>query len=155
MKAFLSSGNTLKRALFFLLLFFPNTSAMSNPALSAKEVDCLSNMVYYEARSEGPIGMAAVAFVAINRTRHPEVYGSSLCEVIHKPYQFEGMKYYSPNKKDKKSWETAKAISKLSLAKRIPDPAKGALYFHTKAITPKWSFNKIKTTILGNHIFYR
>ena len=37
---------------------------------------CLAMALYYEARSEGPDGMLAVAEVIINRVQHPEFPGT-------------------------------------------------------------------------------
>lgn len=138
-----------------VLLLMPMKSAMALPIVPDADLHCLSNMIYYEARSEGYKGMLAVAYVAVNRTKHPELYGRGVCGVVYKPKQFDGMKYYSPIKGDKTAWETAKKIASLSLLRRVKDPSKGSLYFHTTSIKPKWSYTKIKTIILGNHIFYR
>jgi spore germination cell wall hydrolase CwlJ-like protein len=36
----------------------------------------------------------------------------------------------------------------------MQDVTKGALFFHTKDVTPQWQNVKV-TTIIGNHIFYK
>ena len=54
-----------------------------------KEADknCLKNALYYEARSEGKLGILAVASVIENRKQHP-AYPSSYCGVLQQHKQF-------------------------------------------------------------------
>ena len=47
----------------------------------ARDLDCLTQAVYYEARGETPKGQAAVAQVVLNRVRHP-AFPKTICAVV-------------------------------------------------------------------------
>lgn len=123
---------------------------------SQKDIDCLARMVYHESRGEGRKGMIAVAYVAINRAEiNPSIYGQDICDVVRKPYQFEGMKREREPIKEVAAWEQAKEVSTLTLYGMIKDPTNGALYFHANYIKPKWAYIKQQTISLGSHVFYK
>lgn len=120
-----------------------------------KELTCLTTMVYHESRGEGRKGMLAVAYVAINRAgKNTDRWGRTICEVVRKPYQFEGMLHANKIVKEKEVWEEAEEISTLAFYGLLKDPTKGAVYFHANYIQPSWAYVKTKTLQLGNHIFY-
>ena len=48
---------------------------------ASRDLDCLTQAVYYEARGEGRDGMSAVAQVVLNRVRHP-AFPKSVCGVV-------------------------------------------------------------------------
>ncbi|MFM8375734.1 MAG: cell wall hydrolase, partial [Phenylobacterium sp.] len=51
------------------------------PAVAGRDLDCLTQAVYYEARGEGRAGMQAVAQVVLNRARHP-AFPKTICGVV-------------------------------------------------------------------------
>ena len=54
---------------------------IGNALQSSRELECLADAVYYEARGETPSGQAAVAQVVMNRVRHP-AFPKSICGVV-------------------------------------------------------------------------
>jgi spore germination cell wall hydrolase CwlJ-like protein len=145
----------LKLLLILVLLSMP---AYGGPRidLSEKEIDCLAKMVFHESRGEGRQGMIAVAYVAINRAEHSsEIYGKTICEVVRKPYQFEGMKKENTPIREVAAWRESYEVSVLTLSGMVKDPTQGALYFHAKYIKPSWAYVKKQTYDLGGHIFYK
>lgn len=54
-----------------------------------------------------------------------------------------------------KAWLEAKRIARSILAGRSADPTEGALFYHTTAVTPKWSKRMTPSGQIANHIFYR
>jgi spore germination cell wall hydrolase CwlJ-like protein len=61
-------------------LMTPRSAAASTePAPDA--VDCLALALYWEAKTEGPEGMLAVASVVLNRVAHPQ-FPSTVCGVV-------------------------------------------------------------------------
>ena len=47
-----------------------------------RSLECLSQAIYYEARSQSDDGQRAVAQVVLNRVRHP-AYPNSVCGVVY------------------------------------------------------------------------
>ena len=77
------------------------------------EHDCLSHNIYFEARSEGELGMKLIAQVTLNRVRSNKKYHkNSICEVVKTKNAFS---WYSDGKsdipQDTKSWALAKKIA--------------------------------------------
>ena len=48
---------------------------------ASRDLQCLTEAVYWEARGEGAAGMAAVAQVVLNRVRHP-AFPKTICAVV-------------------------------------------------------------------------
>ena len=56
--------------------------ASRNPQTFERSVQCLTEAIYYEARSEAEDGQRAVAQVVLNRVRHP-AYPNTVCGVVY------------------------------------------------------------------------
>src|SRR5690606_21735492 len=54
---------------------------LGNALDASRDLECLTQAVYYEARGEGRDGMRAVAQVVLNRVRHP-AFPKSVCGVV-------------------------------------------------------------------------
>lgn len=139
-------------------------SSLSNT--TKKQVDCLTQNVFFEARQETETGQLAVAMVTMKRTKQHwarDVCGvvkqkaNSVCQFswwCDKNLQQKAINYnYSYNEK-----ESYKQIRKVAMHvyfnyENIIDPTKGATFYHAKYINPNWNLKK--TVTIGNHIFYR
>lgn len=140
--------------------------AISNPAtasppkpikFSEKDVDCLARNIYHEAYGESHQGKRAVAYVTINRMLD-ETYPDTICEVVKQPRQFEWVSRGKWKVKDQQAYKDSIMIAYSALINysyKI-DPTNGATMFHAKRIKPKWNWRLlVKTTSIGNHIFYK
>ena len=58
-----------------------STFQLSGALDQSRELECLTQAVYFEARGETPAGQAAVAQVVLNRVRHP-AFPKSVCAVV-------------------------------------------------------------------------
>ena len=117
---------------------------------------CLTQALYYEARGEGQRGQLAVADVIIQRQRskyHPD----TICDVVYQPYQFSFVMDGSTLKEvDIDAWNKADQLSGRILRGEVKTSVTGkALFYHAKSVQPDWAGEMIKTTEIGNHIFYR
>ena len=126
-----------------------------------KELHCLSEALYFEARGESVKGQFAVAEVVLNRVNSPR-FPNSVCGVI---YQGTGKKFqcqftYScdGNKEvinDAASWKRVNKVAGLMLEGAKRPLTHGATHYHTKAVNPRWARVLPKTTTIGVHHFYR
>jgi spore germination cell wall hydrolase CwlJ-like protein len=117
---------------------------------------CLSQALYYEARGEGALGQLAVADVVLQRQRskyHPK----TICGVVYQPYQFSFVHDGSMLKEiDVEAWNKADDLSGRILRGEVTIGLTGrALFYHAKHVRPDWADAMVKTTEIGNHIFYR
>lgn len=133
--------------------------------LNEAEVRLLAATVWGEARSEGEDGMRAVAHVMVNRIG-PR-FGEDLSTVILSPKQFSVWNRGDPNRRtvvnlarDPSSvatdpeWLVADQIAREVLGGRSVDPTGGALFYHTRAVRPRWARVGQGRQTIGQHIFY-
>ena len=122
---------------------------------------CLAEALYFEARGESVKGQFAVAEVILNRV-DSRSFPNSVCGVVH---QGTGRKYacqftYTCDGHKEVISEPAAFARVGKVAKLMLDGAprpltKGATYYHTKAVSPKWSRKFHRTATIGVHHFYR
>jgi len=143
-----------------------NTISTATPVvLNEDEVRLLAATVWGEARSEGEDGMRAVAHVMVNRIG-PR-FGEDLATVILSPRQFSVWNNGDPNRRtvinlarDPSSistdpqWIVADQIAREVLSGQSVDPTGGALFYHTRAVRPRWARIGQGRQVIGQHIFY-
>jgi Cell Wall Hydrolase len=135
------------------------------PQLDETEVRLLAATVWGEARSEGEDGMRAVAHVMQNRIGSR--FGEDLGTVILSPKQFSVWNRGDPNRRivqrlarDPSSiatdpeWVTAERVAREVLSGQSVDPTGGALFYHTRAVRPRWARIGQGRQVIGQHVFY-
>lgn len=120
---------------------------------SAKDIHCLAQNIYHEARSEPLGGQIAVAQVTVNRVKASN-FTKSICRVVFEPYQFSWTNNKHHKIRDKKAWESSLIIAKAVLTNSIKMPNFTATHYHTKSVNPKWNRNMQILAVIGAHIFY-
>ena len=120
---------------------------------SDRELACLAEAIYFEARGTGAAGEAAVAHVVLNRTESAE-FPRTVCGVITQGCQFS---YRCDGRSDALadpgSRTRAYRVAELVLS-GAPDPTNGALFFHSARAKPGW-FAERKRVGIGGNVFYR
>ena len=117
---------------------------------------CLTQALYYEARGEGEMGQLAVADVILQRQRS-KYHPNTICGVVYQPYQFSFVSDGSTLREiDVEAWNKADDLSARILSGKVSTGLTGhALFYHAKHVRPYWAGAMVKTTEIGNHIFYR
>ena len=121
---------------------------------------CLARTIYWEAKGTDKTEMHAVANVVMNRLGH-KGFPDTVCGIVkqghgEKACQFSWWCNGLPDSaQEQKSYEVAKEIARKALNRQLNDLTGGALYFHSKGVTPKWSKKYIRTAIFGRLEFYK
>lgn len=126
------------------------------------QFQCLAEALYFEARGETVKGQFAVAEVIVNRAQS-SLYPDTVCGVIHQgagngkyrcqfTYKCDG---YSDRIKEQQAYDRVAKVAQTVLDGHAGDLTDGALYYHTKAVSPSWSRRFIRTATIGVHYFYR
>jgi spore germination cell wall hydrolase CwlJ-like protein len=128
-----------------------------------KQLTCLAQNIYHEARSESFDGKVAVAQVTINRANNGN-FPSTICGVVNQKTQVadkticqfswvcdplaKGQRIYS------KAWQDSQEIARKVLLDglRLDSLGSEALYFHNARVRPKWGLERIDR--IGGHTFY-
>lgn len=139
----------------------PEIKLINDPEIMRRELRCLAEGVYFEARGESEEGKLAVAHVIVNRTKD-EKFPSTVCGVIYqKVNQHQGCQFsWTCSKKRPKidtaspEWKDSIDAATAVLTRSTPDNTKGALFFHSIHVQPKWKNSRYVARI-GNHKFYK
>ncbi|MFV0387004.1 cell wall hydrolase [Paracoccus sp. (in: a-proteobacteria)] len=125
-----------------------------NSDFSNNDLNCLAEALYFEARGEGRKGQAAVAEVILNRVDSGR-FPSTVCGVVNQPSQFSYTIGGKKKIRNQAVYDNVRQVAKVALAGAPRDLTGGATYFHTPAVSPKWSHRFQRTVRIGQHIFYR
>lgn len=134
---------------------------LSRAETISAEHECMSEAVYYEARSEDLDGQLAVAEVIANRVRDHR-FPNSVCEVVYQgatrttgcqfTFTCDGSMALRPRGV---KWEQAKAIA-AQVMMNVHEPRTGeATHYHATYVNPVWNSGLVRTERIGAHIFYR
>ena len=139
----------------------PNYAVLIDPKDSARQMRCLAEAIYFEARSEPEAGQAAVAQVVLNRVRSG-IFPTDVCGVVYQdanhPFacQFtfacegKSLRIEEPG-----AWAIATRIAKEVVAGTNYDPKLiGAVNYHATYVYPFWAPSLRRVDKIGMHIFY-
>lgn len=128
-----------------------------------RQLQCLTQNIYWEAASEPFEGKVAVAQVTLNRASHDK-FPNDVCKVVYQRNviydkvicQFS---WYCENNHRikpvfKPMYEESEAVAKKVLLEGFRlEGLKDALYYHADYVNPKW--RKERVAVIGRHIFYK
>ncbi len=133
----------------------------SDALREARDLDCLTRAVYYEARGETPSGQAAVAQVVLNRVRHP-AFPKTVCAVVFqrtqggRACQFSFACDGSQNRRrDSAAWHRAERVAARALDGAVMTSIGNATHFHATHVAPQWGSSLLQVAQIGLHVFYR
>lgn len=114
--------------------------------LDRKELKCLVDNIYHEARGEPLAGQIAVARVTLNRVG---VWASTVCQVVYQRHQFSWTAKQITKPKDlvayRKAWHAAWLARTFEF---------DATHYHAERVRPGWAKKLTKVTQINKHIFY-
>jgi spore germination cell wall hydrolase CwlJ-like protein len=134
---------------------------ISNALDASRDLECLTQAAYYEARGEGSDGMRAVVQVVLNRARH-SAFPSSVCGVV---FQGSGRRVGCQfsftcdgsmrGRVNQSAWNRARTVASAALSGAVYAGVGNATFFHTTGVAPSWRNSFLRVGQVGNHIFYR
>jgi spore germination cell wall hydrolase CwlJ-like protein len=127
---------------------------------------CLTEALYFEARSEGWRGMLAVGVVIQNRVKHKS-YPDTVCGVVRQGQYWQGnpirnrcqFSYYCDGKRetpdDRSAWLAASNVAKMLMTTPVSVVGlENSTHYHTVSVRPDWSKRLQRSGKIGRHIFY-
>ena len=128
---------------------------------ASRDLECLTQAAYYEARGEGRDGMKAVAQVVLNRVRH-RAFPNSVCGVV---FQGAGRRTGCQfsftcdgsmrGRVNRAAWNRARDIASSALSGSVYASVGNATHFHTTGVSPRWRNSLVQVSQVGDHLFYR
>ncbi len=136
-------------------------SVPAQPQIDARQQNCLSQAIYYEARGESQRGQIAVAEVIMNRVRSG-YYPASICGVVYQgshrstgcqfTFTCDGSLNHQPRGR---AWDRAQRVATAVMSGYTRPITQGATHYHTHAVNPVWNSGLVETTSIESHVFYR
>jgi spore germination cell wall hydrolase CwlJ-like protein len=135
-------------------------------ALNSREVECMAQAMYHEARGEGDVGMIGVGYTVVNRMKDSK-FPDTACGVVYqgkrnkagrllpRQCQFNWACDSKTDKpKDLATYQRSTELAKLVLLGYAPNPIGKLKYFREAKLKshPKQRYAYQKR--LGNHLFY-
>lgn len=129
-----------------------------------KELQCIKNALWHEARGEPEKGIRAVMSVIYNRKKHKN-YPNTFCKVILQDKQFSAfndnkelaMKRLKPlREQDKQAYRVVAGVAKEAVQgafKPVLEPS--VLWYTHIKVKNKWTRKFKRVIVLGNHSFYK
>ena len=134
---------------------------IGNALDASRDLECLTQAAYYEARGEGRDGMEAVTQVVLNRVRHP-AFPKSVCGVV---FQGAAMRIGCQfsftcdgsmrSRVNPIAWNRARDVASKALSGAVFAQVGNATHFHTTGVSPSWRNSLIQVSQVGHHLFYR
>jgi spore germination cell wall hydrolase CwlJ-like protein len=133
------------------------------PSLALKrsrELECLTQAVYFEARGETARGQAAVAQVVLNRVKHP-AFPKTVCAVVFQgaarhncqfSFACDGSMHRA---REAGAWDRARKVAARALSGVVLADVGSATHFHTTGVSPAWGPRMMRVSQVGLHVFYR
>lgn len=127
-----------------------------------REMRCLAEAIYFEARSEPEGGQAAVAQVVLNRVRH-ENYPDTVCGVVYQNrHRFLACQFTfacegkSLRITEAEPWRVAVQIATDVVSGKIYLSDVGAsTHYHADYVRPRWARSLKRMETIGRHTFYK
>lgn len=124
-------------------------------------VACLTEAIYFEARSEPVEGQLAVGEVVLNRV-DSDAYPNDVCAVVRQgtgridACQFSYTCDGNPDiVNDPRSWTVAEQIARALIGGAPRRLTHDATHYHANYVHPYWAKAFPRTADIGRHIFYR
>lgn len=130
-------------------------------ATGGPEWKCLTEALYFEARSETLAGQFAVGEVILNRAAS-SAFPDTVCGVVTQGASRLHACQFSYNCDGKAehfaettALERAGKLARMMLDGRALVLTDGATYYHSSSVSPRWARSFEKTAEIGRHLFYR
>jgi len=123
---------------------------------------CLSQALYFEARGESIKGQFAVAEVIMNRT-DSSAFPNSICRVVRQgvgqginrcqfSYNCDGK---PETITDQRAYREVGKVARLAMNGEPRTLTRGATFYHSTSVRPRWARRFTETAQIGVHKFYR
>ncbi|MEN9855436.1 MAG: hypothetical protein RLZZ157_562 [Pseudomonadota bacterium] len=135
----------------------PSPQSSPVPSERAREVKCLAEAVYYEAKGEPRRGQEAVAEVVANRVKS-RAYPNTFCGVVYQRSRHVCQFSWACSGRRAPSglqWQRANEIAEKVVDGWSPSVVEGATHFHAHFVAPSWSRTYRRVSSIGGHIFYK
>jgi spore germination cell wall hydrolase CwlJ-like protein len=148
-----------------ILSLFNQSSFINSLQLDYKELACMTEVMYFEARGEGDEGMLAVGYVVLNRVADDR-FPKTICGVVKQGKHVKGkpvrykcqFTWYCDGLPDvvtdQDSYLKATELALEILTGKSNNPVSNSLFYHAVYVRPRWSRVFAMVKRINKHLFY-
>jgi spore germination cell wall hydrolase CwlJ-like protein len=143
----------------FVLFFGVDADAGIDRSPYEREIACLAQAVWFEARGSSFADKLAVAQVVVNRVASDD-HGDTVCTVVWEPAQFSWTGDGKPdhvaieNDIDESAWQDSVLAALTAYSAGVPDLTLGATHYHATYVAPDWAESLHRRGQIGAHFYY-
>lgn len=126
----------------------------------SRQVSCLAEAIYFEARGEIVLGQLSVGQVILNRVKN-DGFPDNACDVIYQGQHLLNKCQFSyicdgkpENIEEPIAYENAIKLAKYLFDERDFDIIGNSLFYHSNSVHPYWADIFVLRENIGNHLFY-
>jgi spore germination cell wall hydrolase CwlJ-like protein len=150
-------SESLKVAVIFIIVLLLSVlflKSVKAAQYSEKDIRCMTEAIYFEARGEPVAGAIAVKKVILNRVADSR-WADNVCDVVYQPKQFSYANTgILPKVDDWFEYDRAEYIARL-VHEKDANFYGATHYFNPEVVNPSWSSNLTFIKRIGNHSFYK
>jgi spore germination cell wall hydrolase CwlJ-like protein len=141
-------------------ILYPKTlSDHARVVMSDAEIQCMAQVIYFEARGEGTLGMVGVGYTVLNRMGSPKFKPSSACGIVYernrRGCQFSWVCDGKPDKiRNWATYERAREIAVSVMTREAKNPVGDSIFFRHKAVKSRYASSQRLVTTIGHHRFF-
>jgi spore germination cell wall hydrolase CwlJ-like protein len=144
-----------------LLELLASAEAAAAESPSFRQVRCLAQNIYFEARGEPLRGQLGVAHVVMNRVEDHR-FPATICGVIKEGGEARRgacqFSWWCDGQSDRPTdlvaWRRSFEVALQIYLGRTADPTLGALWYHADYVQPEWRRAYVRGPRIGRHLFY-
>ena len=150
----------------------PAVSSEPAQTFSDKEMHCLAQNIFFEARNQSTLGQVAVAWVTLNRVMSNS-YNDTICDVVQQgPMDGSAISlhrcqfsWFCDGKSDvipdnvtaQRAWEDVQLVASVVVYDFLRNglsPVDDAVMYHANYVQPFWMSSYDKVVTIDDHLFY-
>ena len=163
----------MRSILLSVFIILSTLTSAHSEFYDSKQLLCIAQNIYWEARNQPFRGMVAVGQVTMNRVKDKR-FPDTPCEVVEqgptKPSWKDPSVYYPVRHRCQFSWYCdgksdepldtdtffeSYVIAQDVLMGKYPDITEGATHYHSIMVEPYWTSSLNETVQITDHIFYK
>lgn len=138
--------------------------------VSATELNCLAQNIYFEAANQPYAGKMMVGLVVIARL-NSQHYPNTICGIVFQGLRWHGKEIRDKcqfswtcdgikhvvdlgNPIDKKAWDASMSIAAILITNRSSIHADELTHYHEVSVKPYWAKTMVPVMQVGRHLFY-
>lgn len=127
--------------------------------MSDAEIECMAQVIYFEARGEGTTGMIGVGYTVLNRMGSPKFKSTTACGIVYEKNrrgcQFSWTCDGKPDRiRSPQLYERARDIAVSVMTREAKNPVGDSIFFRHRNVNSRYASSQRLVATIGQHRFF-